>query len=216
MTSYFDILPKELFIIILEKLEHNIYDGIFIVYPRYVGLFTDANFWRGMCKDMYGIDIRLSNDAHYWQEVYAILCNDGSWLLKYKILTKGASPDDILSLYKIKRDYPQYYEICKDINLYVSGIFDAKYISWYIICDILKIYGNLSYPEFIKKSRNLDYRGIYTGIIFDYIEMCIKKLLDKDYIGDLNVLVSIATYNYDMYNNIMKILSPSKKVLEEL
>lgn len=216
MASYFDVIPKELFIIILGKLGKHIFNGITVAYPRYEPIFTNQNFWKQMINNSDIFKLQVTDDgAYFWMNVFEAMY--GYYMPNRPVLAEPIGAD-LVSLYDIKKEYPNYYEIYKDINLYSAGAEHHDVIRWVDVYNLTKICGRRSFKVYYDSRTNLvkSLIAVYPKLaaIIGYTTMYISKALNKDYPGNIEYLMCCILYNYDMYNKIMMILNSSKYVLE--
>lgn len=220
MTSYFDIVPKELFIVIMEKMGMRIFDGIAVTYPRYYHIFSSKDFWSHLVfknyPEIYEIAKTGSGNAYYWQQTYISLL--GNSIIDSQLgrpLMNTPSPEDILYLHKMCHDYPRYYDIYKNINPYAVGINHIKDITWKRIYKLISSHGNLTYQQYsiLKLIQWDDDDRTIPMVICNYTVMYAKKLIRGNYPGAVLHLLYLVSYNYSIYNDMMRVLNSSKRIL---
>jgi len=78
---------------------------------------------------------------------------------------------------------------------------------------MLQKYGAPSYREFLEiRAKPRQYSGTVRSVHY-YIRNYIRRFLDKNFVGNIPTLIHALAYNYSIYDNIMKMLSPSTKTL---
>lgn len=218
MASYFDIMPKELFIIILNKLNKHIFDGINVAYLRHVNIFNDENFWKKLIKvhnpDILELPVTAVG-SYFWMNVYKTISN----VSFDKLVKNQVTSDDLVSLYLIRKYYPNYYDIYKDMDLCCYGIDPNFSINWTDIHGLTMAYGEYSYKQFnhnryyVRNTFVKSYPRFH--VIFKYLQVCIRKKLDKNYAGNISCILMCAIFNYSMYDRIMMSLQVNKKILQD-
>lgn len=216
MTSYFDIIPKEVFILILNKLGGRIFNGIIVAYPRFSNIFSNVNFWKNLVKVYYpdAVKLSLNSGVYFWQQVYKSFSGSNGW---DSLISGELDPTELKYLYIVKKQYPLYYDIYKTVNIYCSGI-SKSMVTWKDIYEMTDFYGNLDYYQIADQAKSMRQKLAVKGygeslVIYYYVVDYIKKMLNDDYPGDISNIIYASIYNYDIYNKLLNIFSPSKKVL---
>ena len=215
--SYFDVLPRELIIIIVSKLDVH-YNTLKDVSYNLLKLFQDDTTYKtllwtvnpafynfiGTVKNIDGCDT--------WKNIYTYYIK-GSDTTEYYI--------DLYYSYKIYTDFPHIYKYTKDINLNHYFVYYYASLTWKDLYVILMLPTGLNFIEgkySVESTKEIAfqiqllYKGRVTSLqimffsrIMEYISFINRDhIFSNLYLDDiLEFVYSQFQFNTDIYENVL-------------